>query len=273
MEPLEPHDEAVRVPGRLAEVLAGRAACLFLSPHLDDAVLSCGAMMTKLAGHRAPTVATVFTTADGGPHTYAARSFHRQCKVGDARTLFAERRTEDREVLADIGADPVHLGLTDALYRLRDVRIRGARGLRRLVPELVHRYPTYRFDIARGRMARGDRHLVAGVATKIADLISSTGATVLFCPIGVGRHVDHLIVRAAGQEFAERVVFYSDFPYNTFNDVDVVFIARHRLRPWQWTTGVPEKGRSIQGYRTQAAAMFPDGRIPVVAETYYVPSR
>jgi LmbE family N-acetylglucosaminyl deacetylase len=250
--------------------MAGDAACLFLSPHLDDAVLSCGALIEELADRCTVTVATVFTAAGPGPHTRAARSFIRQCSAGDASRLFAARRAEDEEVLAGIGVNYVHLGVVDALYRRRDLRISATRPLGRLLPELVHRYPTYRFDIAKGRVARGDCSLIASITTHISDLLRRTSAQLIFCPMGVGRHVDHIITRTVGQYYPDRVVYYSDFPYNVLFTSDSTFIGRHRLVPWVWGHGIFEKSGLIRGYRTQADALFPDGRIPVVPETYYV---
>jgi LmbE family N-acetylglucosaminyl deacetylase len=253
-------------PARLRRAIQERAACLFLSPHLDDAILSCGAWIQAWAGHCELTVATVFTAAGPAPHTRAARSFLRQCGAGDAAGLFAARRAEDRRVLAGLGAAHRHLGLPDALFRRRTRDV----PLSRLVPELAHRYPTYRFDIARGRIARGDRALTANLAGRVADLLTGTGARLLFCPIGVGRHVDHLIVREVGPRFADRVVYYADFPYNLTAAPDPAFVARQDLVSWAWDRGLGEKSRLIRGYATQADALFPDGRIPVVPERFYV---
>jgi LmbE family N-acetylglucosaminyl deacetylase len=257
------------IPAVLQKVLSGAAPTLFLSPHLDDAVLSCGALIRYLT-HRGPaTVATVFTAADPGPHTWAARRFLRRCNCGDAASLFRERRAEDVAVLRELGAERVHLGFPDALFRRRQLSNPPARWLSRAVPELGHRYPTYRFDIARGRVAPGDQTMITAVAEAAGALLERTGAEVLFCPLGVGRHVDHLIVRAVGERFADRVVYYSDFPYHRSAAADPAFIARHGLLPCSWAHGLSGKDRLILGYRTQAEALFPGLRIPVAPEIYY----
>ena len=259
-------------PRRIRRAVEDGAPCLFLSPHLDDAILSCGALIRSLAGHCRVTVATVFTAAGPPPHTRAARSFLRQCAAADAAGLFAARRAEDRAVLAGLGVAHRHLGLPDALFRRRTSASPLVRHLGRMVPELAHRYPTYRFDIARGRMARGDRSLIAGVAARAAELLTDTGAGLLFCPAGVGRHVDHLILRTVGERFRDRVVYYSDFPYNRTAAPDPAFLRRHGLTPWVWPHGVAAKEQLILGYRTQAGALFPDGRVPAVPETFYLPA-
>jgi LmbE family N-acetylglucosaminyl deacetylase len=243
-----------------------------LSPHLDDAVLSCGGLLLALAGRSSVTVATVFTEAGPRPHTRAARSFLSTCGGSDAASLYAERRAEDREVLARLRAEAVHLGLVDALFRRSPRRVAGLGRVASALPELVHRYPTYRFDIARGRVAPGDRGLAAEVGPRIAELVRSTGAEVVLCPVGVGRHVDHLLVRALGAAHPREVVYYSDFPYDRRAAPDAAFLARHRLVAHPWEEGVADKAALIRGYRTQADALFPDG-IPAAPEVYFVPER
>jgi LmbE family N-acetylglucosaminyl deacetylase len=255
---------------RLASTNSFEGRCLFLSPHLDDAVLSCGALMRLLAPRCAITVVTVFTACGPGPHTHAARSFLRQCSIPDADALFGARRAEDREVLDGLGVGHEHLGLPDALFRRRRAAVPGASLIGRLLPELVHRYPTYRFDIAKGRVSRGDAELIADLETRIAE--RAADADLVFCPLGVGRHVDHLIVRALGAAHSDRVVYYSDFPYDQWSSPDAAFVARHGLRSWTLADGVDGKQALIRAYGTQADALFPTGRIPAAPETYFAPA-
>ncbi|WP_433292113.1 PIG-L deacetylase family protein [Pseudonocardia sp. CA-142604] len=256
------------LPPHLAASSSIDSAWLFLSPHLDDAVLSCGALIAEFAPRRPITVATMFTAAGPAPHTLAAWSFMRQCAASDAATLFEDRRAEDRDVIREIGADPVHLGETDALYRRRSVP-ESVERLGARVPELVHRYPTFRFDIAKGRVSRGDRTLIRQLRARVAELISQTASELVFCPVGVGRHVDHLITRAVGDVAGERTIYYSDFPYNQVAQADQAFLTRRDLMPWTWDDGIGAKERLIRGYRTQADALFPAGHVPAAAEVYY----
>lgn len=257
---------------RVEQSMENDGPWLVLSPHLDDAVLSCGALLQASVAKREVTVATVFTESGPGPHTWAARSFLRQCAVTDARSLYEARRTEDCDVLAEAGIGTVHLGMADALFRRRR-EPRVARALwSRLAPEFRHRYPTYRFDIARGRVSHGDGPLISQLQRMVAELLEGSGAELLFCPVGVGRHVDHLITRMVGEEFTDKVVFYSDFPYNQASVPDATFIRRNRLVRWTWDEAIAEKHRLIRGYETQVDALFPTGDIPVVPECYFVPS-
>lgn len=258
---------------RLDRSLAGDAPWLFLSPHLDDAVLSCGALIEAQAQGREIIVATIFTEATPAPHTRAATSFLRQCSGDDAGRLFAARKAEDRSVLDDMGVQSLHLGGVDALFRQRRPPKLGSSAWARLLPEFTHRYPTYRFDIALGRIARGDQVLIRQLQDDVARLMAHTQAELLFCPVGVGKHVDHLITREAGMGHPRNVVLYSDFPYDLVSQPDESRLARLGYEPWTWDEGLTSKVPRIRQYATQADALFPDGRIPVKPETYFVPGR
>ncbi|MFF2843261.1 PIG-L deacetylase family protein [Paenarthrobacter sp. NPDC057981] len=259
---------------RVERSLAGDSPWLFLSPHLDDAVLSCGALIEAQAQDRQIIVATLFTEASPAPHTRAARSFMSQCTVRDAGELFRARQSEDRAVLEAMGVQPLHLGEVDALFRRRMKPAKlGSSAWDRLLPELTHRYSTYRFDIALGRVARGDQKVIRRLRDDIAGLMARTKAELLFCPAGVGKHVDHLITRDLGKEHEESLVMYSDFPYDLVSQADEKHLERIGYVPWTWDVGLTAKAERIRQYATQADALFPSGEIPVRPETYYVPGR
>jgi hypothetical protein len=209
------------------------------------------------------TVVTLFSAAGEPPHTRTARTFLRQCGASDAAVLFAERRAEDVAVLDGLGVRHVHLGHPDALFRRRNDPSGLLRCAGRVLPELDHRYPTFRFDIALGRVSRGDRPLLDDLSTQVEEL--SADATV-FAPVGVGRHVDHLLARTAGERLG--ATLYADFPY-TVRDPGAESVAARGLRPWVWTEDLAVKPSVIAGYRTQVDALFPGGEIPLRPETYY----
>jgi LmbE family N-acetylglucosaminyl deacetylase len=262
---------AVRRPlaERLDQAAAGGRGVLVLSPHLDDAVLSCGALLSRLAGRMPVTVATVFTEATPPPHTWSARAFLAQCAVSDAAVLYADRRQEDVEVLTALGVEHVHLGVADALFRRREVWPTVDR-LGRVVPEVVHRYPTFRFHIAKGRVSRGDWALVDRLQAEVRTLARGIDAALILSPVGVGRHVDHLLTRTLAERQPEPAVFYSDFPYCQQDAPDANFLRAHRLTPVPWDQDIGAKERLIKGYRSQVGALFPAGIPPAVPETYFM---
>jgi LmbE family N-acetylglucosaminyl deacetylase len=94
-----------------ATARADGTALLVLSPHLDDAVLSCGGWLARAPG---AVVVTVFAgkpaPSDALTHWDAACGF----ACGD--DVVEHRREEDRRALALLGARPVWLEFLDAQY-------------------------------------------------------------------------------------------------------------------------------------------------------------
>ncbi len=176
---------------------------IYLSPHLDDAVLSCGgAIHRQTTGGELVRVITVFA---GDVRDDALAPFAREQHDywGNPPQPMALRRAEDAAALALLGAGVQHLGYLDAVYRTGA----GSQPLYADVEALL-----------------GGVHPADGLGQEGADgllalldgAISSDEMTVVYAPLGVGRHVDHQIVhRVARQLLARgyRVAFYEDYPY------------------------------------------------------------
>jgi LmbE family N-acetylglucosaminyl deacetylase len=241
---------------------------LVLSPHLDDAALSCGAMLIHACGRAPVTVATLFTEAPPPPYTLSARRYLRQVGAPDAQTLYGQRRNEDRAALEPLGITCLHLGLTEAQFRLRPRRRAHPRWAR-LLPELAHLYPVYRLQIVSGRVAPDDAVTMRLVREHVIRL---AGRGLVLAPLGVGGHVDHVLVRTAAAYSGAPVVYYSDFPYNLRHRADPGFLQRHGLVEMSWSGHLRAKAALIGDYRTQAHALFPGGQIPLVPESFFFPA-
>lgn len=86
---------------------------VIVSPHLDDAVLSCGQLM---AGRPDCIVATICTgEPDGG--TEVLTTFDRDSGHSSASAAMRARRGEDRMAALVLQAQVEHLGLLDNQYR------------------------------------------------------------------------------------------------------------------------------------------------------------
>jgi LmbE family N-acetylglucosaminyl deacetylase len=177
------------------------ADAIFVSPHLDDAALSCGGAIAHLvsAGLRV-TVVTVFTADQpvGAPLSALARRAHASWGVGEQP--FATRLDEDLAAMRSLGAKAEHLGLLDAIYR------RSTSGEALYADPLVA--PAAE-DI--------ERVLPQLMAALEASAIGAAREARVFCPESTGGHVDHTLVRSAVEQVvdAERLVYYSEFPYST----------------------------------------------------------
>jgi LmbE family N-acetylglucosaminyl deacetylase len=87
------------------------ADTLVVSPHLDDAVLSCGHFLLT---QTSVVVATVFA---GNPGPGTLSDWDRQCGFTDGDDPVVTRWREDREALTLVGAEPRHLEFLDSAYR------------------------------------------------------------------------------------------------------------------------------------------------------------
>jgi LmbE family N-acetylglucosaminyl deacetylase len=84
---------------------------LVVSPHLDDAVFSCG---DWLAAHPGALVATVFAGAPDG--VTPLTPWDAACGFTDAREAVAARRAEDGAALAILSAGAIWLDFLDSQY-------------------------------------------------------------------------------------------------------------------------------------------------------------
>ncbi len=87
------------------------ASSLVISPHLDDAVLSCGEWMSR---HPGATVVTLF--AGVPPGEVPLQDWDRRCGFRSGTEAVRARRLEDFRALTLLGARPVWLDFLDDQY-------------------------------------------------------------------------------------------------------------------------------------------------------------
>lgn len=243
---------------------------LVISPHLDDAVLSCGALLSRLSPRHLVTVATLFTHSTPNA-TLSARAFVRKCGYGRAEDLYRDRRAEDRSTLDLIGVESVHLGFLDALFRAKPMVGRRSAPYARLLPGRLAIYPSYRRHIASGTVSPHDAATVAEVSAALDDILRDR-ADVVLAPAGIGGHVDHVLARDVAERNTSRpIVFYADLPYARDLRPDTAFVQRRDLVPVVFTASQREKRALVAGYTTQVGPLF-HRSIPDLPETYFVPS-
>lgn len=83
---------------------------LLISPHFDDAVLSAGQLLSSR-----PNI-DVITVFAGEPKEIVTTPYDEKCGFKDSKDAVAVRRLEDKEALALLKANPIHLDLTDGQY-------------------------------------------------------------------------------------------------------------------------------------------------------------
>lgn len=167
---------------------------IYLSPHLDDAALSCGGQIFA-ATQRGERVLIVTITAGDpvAPVSDYAASLHTRWELVNATEA---RRQEDLAACAILGADALHWQVPDCIYRV------DATGAPFYVSD----------DDIFGTVATAEMGLVDALAAQMRALPS---ARQVVAPLTVGKHVDHQLTRlAAEQAFGVAALrYYEDYPY------------------------------------------------------------
>jgi LmbE family N-acetylglucosaminyl deacetylase len=217
---------------------------IYLSPHLDDAALSCGGLIWQQA--QAGEQVQVWTVCAGelppGPLSLFAQVLHKRWEIEDD-CVVTERRREDLLATRILCASVQHLSIPDAIYRRHPK-----------TNEIL--YNTWE-DVQAG-IAPGEERLVDRLAIELAKLLPPDA--VLVAPLTIGNHVDHLITRVAAGQLRRSIKYYLDFPYvKEFAEVipelipagyrQVVYpISEKGLEAWQ---------EGIAAYSSQISSFWP----------------
>jgi len=176
---------------------------LFLSPHYDDAVFSCGGMIHRLASGREQVVVR---TVMGGkptpgriPDTPIIRA--RQARWGEGVDPVEIGMKEDEAAVTSLGVQADHMVYwTDCVYRVS----------RRGEPLYVTEESLF------GEVQPDD---VAGKLLPTMVLPPYEVVRTIYAPLAVGHHVDHQLVRDWGLELKKQynwmaLKFYEEYPYH-----------------------------------------------------------
>jgi LmbE family N-acetylglucosaminyl deacetylase len=188
---------------------------IYLSPHFDDAVFSCGGLIWQQS--QAGQAVEIWTVCAGdipsGPLTPFAQELHARWGTGLASVEV--RRAEDEAACRIVGAAWRHFSLPDCIYRR--------------LPPLPGDPPDAgapvitRNDDLWLPVSPGEASLVNQVADWLRQGLEQAGPDVrLVSPLGVGGHIDHRLVRAAAENLGRPLWYYADYPYAVKNGFDPV---------------------------------------------------
>ncbi|MGH2495739.1 MAG: PIG-L deacetylase family protein [Ktedonobacteraceae bacterium] len=174
---------------------------IFLSPHFDDAVYSCGGTIgVQVSAGLRPLVITIFGGAPATPIDLSPFAVDTHRKMGfrqDVQAAVAARRREDAAALDYLHADYLWLDYPDAIYRGTP--------------------PYYTSDSQLiGEVHPGDLWIDRELAQNLVALHERLPDTVWYAPLAIGPHVDHQIVCSAADRLIQlgaNVKLYEDFPY------------------------------------------------------------
>jgi LmbE family N-acetylglucosaminyl deacetylase len=218
---------------------------IYLSPHLDDAILSCGGMIhaQTLSGDTVD-IWSIFT-GDPPPDPLfpIAERIHKDWEAGS--NAYALRRAEDQRACPVVGAGWRHFEYQDCIYRT----LPGTNEpLIQKDEELFQPIPP------------SQEGLVFELQKHLAELLP--GGAAIVSPLTIGSHVDHHIVRKAAEQLGLPLLYYPDFPYVVTRKVDVSAWLGNG-----WKVGIHQPvnplsllawGDAIQEYTSQVASFWRD---------------
>lgn len=212
---------------------------IYISPHLDDAVLSAGGLIYEQT--RAGMDVEIWNFMCALPpseelSTYA-QVLHFQWGISSAVEVITARRAEDIRAANIVGAKTIYFDFLDCIYR------RGRNG------DWLY---SYVFDPP--HEDEGD--LPARIAESISARLKPTDQ--LVCQLGLGSHVDHILVRRAVDLLQRPVLYDVDIPYLFKSPEELVpntagmkenthRITEAGLKSWQ---------DAIAAYESQISSLF-----------------
>jgi LmbE family N-acetylglucosaminyl deacetylase len=207
---------------------------IYLSPHLDDAVLSCGALIHDQVRSGKYAV-EVWTVCSGDPPPGKLFPFasllHQRWKTGAEGP--AARREEDTIACRRLGCIPVHLDFPDCIYRT----VSGTDQ-----PRIKKNEDLFHFDPA------ADNFFIEELSSIFMREIPE--GCRLVAPLGVGGHIDHLVTRTAAEALGRPLEYYADFPYSGIHPEEVKRKTHNMMKP----TRYPASSNALQAWQTAVSA-------------------
>lgn len=177
---------------------------LFISPHFDDAVLSCCLPLIEWTQRRQSVLLlTIFTQGQDQVVSADAKRFITMSQARSARSLFTKRIREDQAAARSLGPSitTLHWKFCDASFRTH--------------PDGTLLYPNFK-TVFSGQLHPTDKQLYHDLVTALQKLtqVGVTSKTKVYAPLGVGHHVDHVLTYQAVKAVFPHTIWWEDSPYN-----------------------------------------------------------
>ncbi len=221
---------------------------IYLSPHFDDVALSAGGLVWEQAAAGGGVQVWTICGGDPPPDTLSgfAQLLHTRWGIDpqQPQAAVAQRREEDLRSCEKMGATCRHYSFPDCIYR----RAPGSGAVL---------YPTE--DALWAPIHPHEEPLIRQLSQVLArELPSGAG---IVCPLGLGKHVDHRLTRAAAERLGRPLWYYADYPYSL---QAAGTLERLRRAGWEATT-FPLSGPALQAWqeavechRSQLSSFWPD---------------
>lgn len=232
-----------------SSILGNYTDYIFISPHLDDAILSAGALINHLSSIGKVKIITVFTKSSK-KKTEATEEFTRSCHHSNSSKLFLNRQEEDKKLCKYLKVDYLHLGFTDALWR------DGYKSIKEVFSNKING-------------TKKEKDLEKLITRKLKKIIKNKKNTVIFAPLSIGNHTDHRMVNKICRDNFINVIYWEDYPYNLKSNPSEELVKKNSMSNFEFDKDLRSKDKLIRFYKSQISTLFADQSIPLKKEKYY----
>ena len=160
---------------------------VFLSPHLDDAVFSCGGTITKLVYEREDVLVITVYTKELDLKT-VPKNFHKFA-------IYDQRKKEDKEALDKLSAE----------YKWMDIEERAYR-----TPLIKRPTGVFKIDLTLGLKQFLN---IAEIQAELDRIFEKNPKTIIYAPLGIGNHFDHVEVFFASLMYMVDNALFENFKF------------------------------------------------------------
>jgi LmbE family N-acetylglucosaminyl deacetylase len=219
---------------------------IYLSPHLDDAVFSCGGWIWEQVQRGQEVEIWTIFAGDPPPGDLSdlARSIHQSWNLTE--NVVETRREEDQEACRILGAGARYFPFPDCIYRFSE-----------------DEEPFYQQgeDIFGGLDPR-EADLIDQVSFALKENLPEEGELII--PLAIGNHVDHEVTRKAATRLGRCLSYYTDYPYARDPEGAQIIQIMENSREWQAdqlpisAPGMDLWWRAARAYGSQISTFWED---------------
>ncbi len=276
-----PDNLGVKNPGKEASFpenygKKGSMRWIYLSPHLDDVIWSCGGLIWEQ--RQQGVQVSIWTIFSGDPPdgelSLFAQFLHQ--RWGIQENSVRQRRSEDELACAYLDAECYHFMFPDCIYRKAPVGSAPPSSTTH-VQEGGFLYPTR--EAIFSNLHPSEERFAEEISRRFSQHIKE--GDILVSPLVLGNHVDHQLTRMAAEACGKVAWYYADFPYVQDEAEDTLRALRERgwrehcfpiseagLEAWQeaaaqytsqigiFWEGIEHMRREIAAYREQNAGIL-----------------
>jgi hypothetical protein len=212
---------------------------IYISPHFDDAILSCGGLIDYQTSIGLSV--EVWTVTSGIPQLEGSsdliKQIQEQWNVTSPAEAVIERKKEDNLALGLVNATSSHLNYLDCIYR-------------------ASREGNFYYQSIFSDIHPEEANLPLQISNLINQQIQDED--ILVFPLSIGNHIDHEIVNEAAKFIPNKKLFFIDIPYffkdeeiletikNNYIEKNILFPPNHIVN---WVKG-------ILLYKSQVSSLF-----------------